>query len=81
MKPKVVMFTFEQLASDFPRLIMAVPPALEIIEFNQDDFRVPASEESIIVYRGMKHAFDSEELFWQRWSGKSSGHYQDSIPK
>ena len=70
------MFTREELITKAPSFIGLPKPPVEVISFDQDAFPQPASEESIVICRGVKTNFDNAIHFWvvamqcEDWEGR-----------
>lgn len=72
------MFTRRELTAELTRLAAAAAPPLETVEFGNQDFTSPVSEQYIWAFRGAKADFESGLLFWvktlqaQGWAGREA---------
>ena len=70
------MFTREELITKAPSFVDLPKSLIEVIFFDQDDFLSPASEQSIMICRGVKTNFDNAIHFWavamqsEQWEGR-----------
>ena len=70
------MFTQDELLAKLPSLMEQDAPAVERVEFFPENFDSSSSEETIVVDRGLRTAFDDALQFWvqslrtQDWNGQ-----------
>ena len=72
------MFSQRDLIAELPRLTAADSSPWKVVEFGNQDFHAPCSEQSIWAFQGPKRDIASGLCFWvktlqaQGWEGRES---------
>ena len=73
-----MLFTRKLLVTELQRNSIAEMRPIEVVEFGNDDFESPCSEQSIWAFRGLKQDYENGLAFWiktlqsQDWNGRES---------